>query len=798
MLKNSLLIGLRNIWFNKTSSAINIFGLAIGMATAVLILLWVQNERNFDQYHANAKQTYRVLSHIKISADETWNWNTTPLLLMSEAEKQVPEIEQFSRFKNGNRYAVFRVNDDLFKEEKYAYVDDNWFELFDYQFIEGSPQDALLDPQNIILTESKARKLFGKQQAIGKTIRIDTLDFVVKAIIKDTPSNSSFQFDFMMPIKGYLNDSQNYDNSVSWGNFNYNAFVKLRADADISQVSDKLTNILRENKQGDSTSYHTLQPLSAMHFDRTLMNDNFAVGNSTTVRVFALIGLLILLIACINYVSLATAKAGLRAKEVSVKKIIGASKSLLFRQFMTESVLTSMLAMILSIGLVQLGLEVFNKLTENTLQLDANNGAVWLVFGGTTLAAILLTGIYPSLLLASFRPIKLLQGYSWVGGKNSNFRKGLVILQFFVSIVLIISTIVIYQQLQFIKNKDLGYQKENVLSVVFPYNLFEDQAHRESVLATFKEKMEVQTSAKSVALASESIVNNGSSSSGNLDWEGREPDYNPTVMQMSADANFKDVFELKLLEGRWFEAGNIADEANLILNEAAVKAIKLPAPYVGQSLTFQGNPGKVIGIVKDFHFRSMHETIMPAVICNNPSWRSQIFIKTTGEQTAQALAATEATWKELLPNQPFEYTFEDESFEKLYETDQRTGSLLNIFAGIAIFISCLGLFGLATFATERRTKEIGIRKVLGATVAHIVTLLSKDFLWLVLLAFFIAAPIGWWAMDSWLSNFAYRIDIGWWMLALGGFGALAIAMLTVSMQAIRAAGANPVESLRNE
>ncbi|MBK7870035.1 MAG: ABC transporter permease [Saprospiraceae bacterium] len=798
MLKNNIIIGLRNIWRNKTSAFINIFGLAIGMATAVLILLWVQNELNFDKYHKNAKQTYRVLSHIKVSADEIWNWNTTPMLLLPEAEKQIPEIEQFARFKNGSRYAVFNVNNNLFKEKQYAYVDENWFQLFDYQFIEGASQDALKDLRNIVLTESKAKQLFGKQNAMGKTIRIDTLDFIVKAIIKDNPSNSSFQFDYLLPLAAHWSNPKNYENDESWGNFNYNAFIKIRQDADVTSVSDKLTTVLRDNKQADSTSYHTLQPLPTMHFDHSLMNDGFATGNETTVKVFTLIGLLILLIACINYVSLATAKAGLRTKEVSVKKIIGAGKMLLFRQFMTESVLTSFMAMILSIGLVQLGLGVFNKLTENTLQLDANNWAVWSVFGGTTLVAILLTGVYPSLLLASFQPVKLLRGFSWVAGKNANFRKGLVVMQFFISTVLIISTIIIYQQLRFIKTKDLGYQKEHIFSVIFPYNAFKDGEHRQSSMMTVKEKLQAQTSAKEVALASESIVYNGSSSSGNLDWEGKEPGFDPTVMQMSADADFQELFGLKLVEGRWFEEDNVADENNLILNEAAVKALKLKEPYIGQSLTFQGDPGQVVGIVKDFHFRSMHEAISPAVICNKPGWRSQIFIKTTGEQTAQALAATEAAWKEILPNQPFEYKFEDEAFEKLYEKDQRTASLLNIFAGIAIFISCLGLFGLATFSAERRTKEIGIRKVLGASIGDIATLLSKEFVQLVLVAFAIAAPVGWWAMDKWLQDFAYRVDIQWWMFALAGVAALLIAVFTVSFQAVRAGMSNPVEALRTE
>jgi len=573
MLQNYFKIAFRNLLRNKVSSFINISGLAMGLATAVLILLWVQNEWSFDQYHAKAKQTYRVLSHIKVSADEIWHWSTTPLLLMSEAKEEVPEIEQFARFKNGSEHSVFEVNGNLRKEKAYAYVDENWFELFDYQFVAGSAQDALQDLKNIVLTESQAQQLFGKKDPIGRTIRIDTLDFVVKAIVKDYPSNSSFRFDYLIPLQAYLADSKNDKNDQQWGNFGYNAFLQLRQDADLKKVSEKLTAVLRENKSEDSTSYHTLQALPAMHFDRSLMSDAFTPSNPNIVKVFALIGLLILLIACINYVSLATAKASMRAKEVSIKKIIGAGKMLLFRQFMTESVLTSLLSMFLSIGLVQLGLRFFNTLLDVPLSFELDNWAVWAVFGGTTLVAILLTGIYPSLLLASFQPVRLLRGLSWVGGKNAGFRKGLVVLQFFISTVLIISTIVIYQQLQFIKTKDLGYQKENIFSVIFPYNLFNgpDREYRANMLATFKEKLLTQASIKDATLASESIIHNESSSSGNLDWAGRAKDFNPTVMQMSADADFQQVFGLKLMQGRWFEKGNVADENNLILNEAAIK-----------------------------------------------------------------------------------------------------------------------------------------------------------------------------------------------------------------------------------
>ncbi len=789
---------MRRLWRDRLHTLLNIGGLSVGMAAALLVLLWVQNEWSFDRYHQKAAQTYRILSHIKVSADEIWNWSTTPMGLVIESAKKVPEIQQFARFKKGSEYSVFKIEAQLFKEKKYAYVDNNWFELFDYQFVEGSARDALNDPKNIVLTEAKAQQLFGKRDPIGKVIRIDTLDFVVKAIIKNNPANSSLQFDYLIPIEAYLANPDNYKNDSRWGNFGYNAFVSLHKNADANKVAQKITAVLRENRPGDSTSTNTLQALPAMHFDRSLMSDTFVPGNPNTVRIFAIIGILILLIACINYVSLTTAKASSRAKEVSIKKIIGAHQSSLFRQFMTESILLSALAMILALGLVKIGLQFFNNLMQTPLELNVSNGSIWLVFALIGIGTVLLTGIYPSILLSSFQPIKLLRGLSWVGGNNATFRKSLVVLQFTISIILIISTIVIYNQMQFIKQKDLGFDKENIFSITFPYNIFngEDRAERMNTLLTFQEKLSTQASVTAVATASESLVNNENSSSGNLDWAGKAADYNPTVMQMSADLHFQKLCGLQLVAGRWFEAANEADKNNLVLNESATRALQLKKPYIGQQLTFQGRPGEVIGIVKDFHYRSMHEPIMPAVICNQPDWRGKIFVKTTPEQTAQALATTEKLWKELVPQQPFEYTFEDELFAKLYENDQRTGKLFNIFAGIAIFISCLGLFGLVTYTAERRTKEIGIRKVLGASVSNIVTLLSKDFLGLVMLAAVVAFPLAWYFMNQWLQDFAYRIHIQWWVFLLAGMVALGIAFLTVSAQAIRAAVANPVKSLR--
>ncbi len=797
MLKYHILTGLRNLARGRFSTFINIFGLALGMATTLFILLWVQNEWSFDTYHTDADRIYRLHSHIKISDDETWHWGTTPLLLGDVALEELPEVQASAKMTHAWGGKTLQLNGALFKEKNVAYVAEGWFNVFDYQFFMGDTKTFFEHPNSLIMTRSKSEKLFGAEHPIGKIITIDTTDFVVRGVIADNPVNSSFQLDYLMPLAAHLSNPAIYENESDWGNFNYFTFLKLQTGANQEYIGDKTTALLRSNKPEDTTSYITLLPLADMHFDQTLMSDNFSHGNKRTSRIFTIIGLLILLIACINYVSLTTAKASIRAKEISVKKIIGAGKANLFTQFMLESTITSILSLVLAIGLTHLLLPLFNRIVEQAFQLDYGNPAIWLILAGTTVFAILLTGIYPALLLSSFRPVNLLRGQSWLAGNNAHFRKGLVVLQFVISTTLIISVIIISGQLHFIKNTELGYERANIFSVVIPYGTVPPE-ELEGLRSVFVNELKGENSIDQITTANQMIVNARSTHSGSLDWEGHDPDFQPSVAQLSADDAFQALFELELLEGRWFQAGNIADESNVILNETAVKTFQLKPPYVGQRFSFHGEDGQIIGVVKDFHFRSLREKIMPMVIYNDSWARSWIFVKTTGDRTAAALAAAEKTWAQLLPEEPFEYVFMDESFEKLYRTEQRSGLLFNIFAGIALVISCLGLFGLATFATERRTKEIGIRKILGASATNIVSLISKEFVVLVFIAILIAAPIAWWAMDKWLADFAYRIEIKWWMFALAGVMAIVIAVLTVSFQAVRAAVANPVESLRSE
>jgi ABC-type antimicrobial peptide transport system permease subunit len=509
----------------------------------------------------------------------------------------------------------------------------------------------------------------------------------------------------------------------------------------------------------------------------------------------ALLLFFILIVACINYINLTTAQASRRAKEVGIKKVIGATKKSLFSQFLTESVLTSLLAMIVAFLLTNLSLPFLETATQSKYNLFETD-KIWLVLGGITLVAVLLTGIYPSLLLTRFQPLKIIKGINLLGDKNIFFRKFLVVFQFTFTIFLLIGTLVIFRQLQFIQTKNPGYDRQDVFAIEVPWNA--PIQSKENFASRFTEQLIHENSIAEVTAAKQNMVDNQNSTSGSLDWEGRSPNWNPSTSLFIVNQNFQQFFGLKMAEGRWFRNGSQAEEQNMVLNEMAIRTFKIKKPYIGQRFEINDRKGQIIGIVKDFHFRSMKEQIPPLVMLVNSKWMSYFYVKTKPHQTAQALAGAKKIWSQLVPDQPMKYDFLDESFENLHHREQMQLQLFMAFSGVVLLIACLGLLGLTTFAAETRTKEIGIRKVLGATVSQIVTLLSKDFLTLVTISFVIASPIAWYAMNQWLQDFAYRINISWWIFALAGSAALLIALLTISFQAIKAALANPVSSLRNE
>ncbi|HEY3388414.1 MAG TPA: ABC transporter permease [Prolixibacteraceae bacterium] len=791
MIKNYFKIAWRNLIKNKVISSINIVGLATGMTAAVLILIWVQNEMNFDNDHQQSECIYRLTTK---ENKGNWIWESTPLLLADAAKKEIPEIEKTARLNNYNS-PVFNIDGNLIIQKKCAYVDGDWFGIFHYDFIEGNSTSFGEDLYSVILTASEAKKYFGNRKALNETIRIDNKDYFIKGIVADAPSNSSFQYNAFIPLAALLTNKELRENDENWDNANYITFTKLKASASPLVVAEKLTGVYQKNS-GSKEGLITLISLKDMHFEAELQSSEFVHGNKTTVYIFSALAFLLLLVACINYVNLTTAKASLRGKEVSIKKMIGAKRKHLFYQFMIESLMVSFLSLVVTLLLIHISLPAFNSLTGKDFVLPLSSIRIWRIIGITLLVAILLNSIYPALLLSSFKPLNVFRGFTVLKVKDSYFRKGLVIVQFTISVMLIASTIVIYRQMKFVQQTNPGYSRELVLSFPLPAGVENDK--KELLMQAIKQNLLTQSSIQSVTLANQSIINIGSISTGSADWNGHDDAYNPKIAQLSTDADFQKTMQLQLKEGRWFVQGNIADRNNVVLNETAVNDLKIPAPVIGQRFTFKGRRGEIIGVVKDFHYKSMHDKTGPLIAFNDPQWYRFLMVRTSQGNASKAVQDIQSAWKKFLPGSPLEYSFLDDAFNDLYKEDQKASFFIFIFSIIAIMISALGLFGLAAFTAEQRTKEIGIRKVLGASISTIISLLSKDFIGLVAIAILIASPIAWWGLNNWIQNFAYRIDISWWMFVAAGCVAIVIALVTVSFQAVKAAIANPIKSLRTE
>jgi len=799
MLKNYFKTALRNLLKNKVISLINLFGLSVGMTATVFIFLWVQNEITFNSYQPGKNNIYCINNAIHVSKTEAWVWETSPMPLTDAMAKGIPEVERVSMIKvNKGGGLTFGVNNILFGEKTSAWVDKSWFSMFHYNFVQGNAVAFAKEPFSVILTEEKAKKYFGDAMAVGQVIKVDTVNYTVTGVIKDNPLNSSFQFDILMQLDGYLANPQAKKNADRWGNYNFITFLQLRPGSSKTATEAKINAILDKNRKNNN-DVASLQALPGLHFEEGFQSSSLPHGNKKTTYIFGLLGLLLLVTACINYVNLTTARASLRAKEVSVRKIIGAEKAHLFFQFIAESIVISVCCLIVSLVLVQLLLPVFNTITEKNFRLPLTSAAMWQILLMTLLAATVLNGIYPALLLSSFKPLNVFRGKSVLKMRDGSLRKGLVVFQFVLSIVLIVGTTVIYRQMHYIQTTNPGYNIAQIASVHIPFNAYNKlkDNDRDAFLSSFKNELQKLPGITQVTAGGDEIVNIGSYSSGNADWDGRDTTFNPSVATLSVDEGFANMFGLKLKSGRWFTTTK-ADYKNFIINETAEEAFNMHKPVIGQRFTFGGDTGQIVGIIKDFHFKSLHEKIGPMVLMNNQGTDNYYFVKIEAGNIPKVLSGMAGVWSKFVPADPFTYDFLDDSFDNLYKADVKTSKLIFIFSLIAIVISALGLFGLAAFTAEQRTKEIGIRKVLGATVQQITVLLSKDFLILVGVAIVIASPLAGWAMTKWLQDFAYRISLSAWIFIAAGGVALLIALLSVGVQAIKTALANPVRALRAE
>ena len=791
MFKNYFKTVWRNFLKNMTTSLVNVGGLSIGMTAAVFIFLWVQNEMNFDNYHKDADKIYRVTTNVK---EFGLVWETSPLLLADAIKKEIPEVNETARVRDGNM-PVFNIQNKLSFDTKCAYVDASWFDIFHYDFVAGDASAFATDPNSIILTASDAKKYFGKSDVVGTTIRVDSFNLVVRAIVSDAPANSSFHYTSFIPLLNFLRDASRRENDEQWQNANYHTFLTIKPSTNAAVVSKKITQ-LYQKKSEDNTVASTLMPLTKMHFETETGNSVFIHGNKQTVYIFTVLAIFLLLIACINYVNLTTAKAGLRSKEVSIRKIVGANRMQLFYQFVAEALLVSIVSLFFTLFLVQLCLPAFNSLTNKIFVLSGTDSSMWRVIGITLIAAFVLNSIYPALTLSSLKPLSVFKGFTVLRIKDTYFRKALVVFQFTVSIILIAGTIVIYKQMEFVRQTNPGYNKSQIITFHLPPSINQDK--KEILIETIKQDLLKNSGIEHVSVANQSIVDIGSFSAGAADWDGHDSSFHPKIAQLSVDPDYAETMQLHMREGRWFQSSNQADKNNVVLNETAINELHIHAPYIGQRFAWKGIPGQIIGVVKDFKFKSLHDKTGPLVAFQKPSWYNQFVVRVSAGNISQGVKAIQNTWQKFFPGDPVDYNFLDDAFNDLYKSDQQTSRLIFVFAMIAVFISSLGLFTLAAFTAEQKAKEIGIRKVLGASVAGVTQLLTKSFLKLVGVALVIACPIAWPVMNNWLQNFAYRIDMNVWMIIVAGLVAMIIAILTISFQAVKAAMANPVKSLRSE
>jgi putative ABC transport system permease protein len=794
MIKNIFKVAFRNLWKHRVFSLINILGLTVGMTACFLIYLYVKFELSYDSFHTKADRTYRAVADIK-TPTEVINAGGPAWAVAPNAKEEFPEIEQFVRIAGGDN-VLFRKGDIKFEEENSMWADSSFFKVFDFKLIKGDPATALRDPFSIVFTESAAKKYFGKEDPVGQTLLItgDAHPAKVTGIMEDIPENSQIKGDVVLSMSTITREwNKNLDQQ--WGNYGSQAFFLLKPNTNFKTLEKKFPAFLekrngKEMKESQMYASIFLEPLKDVYLYTT--RNGSKTGNINNVYIFSIVAVFILVIACINFVNLTTARSVERAKEVGVRKVVGALKGQLARQFISESVILCLIAFVLTLGLAALLLPLFNNLSGKIISTGIFSNVSYIVTLFIAAIAIgLLAGLYPALVLSSFKPISVLKGRFSTGTKGIMLRKGLVIAQFTISIALIISTIIVYNQMNYMRNQELGFSKDQVMVV---------NTNNDPGKSSFNQAVKDIPGIRSTAMSSS--VPGGGNPGAYSEIENKNGDLQIANLDLYfVDFDYIPHYKIKMLAGRAFSKDFLTDTTQaMVLNEAAIKMFGYSSPEqaIGRRFKQWGREGKIIGVMKDFHFRSLQQPIKPLSMRIEPGGSNLLSISVPAANVPATVAAIESKWKQYIPNRPFSYFFLDEFFDKQYRTEERFGKLFLNFAVLAIFISCLGLLGLASYSTIQRTREIGIRKVMGASVSSIVNLLSKEFLVLVLISFIVAAPLSWYFMHKWLQDFAYRTNIAWWVFAIAGSLAIMIAIVTISFQAIKAAIANPVKSLRTE
>jgi predicted permease len=790
MIRNYIKVAVRNLLRQKGFSFINIFGLALGISCTALIGMWVNDELSYDKFHNGYDRMYRVTStlpELKVHAAVT----SAPLALALKNE--IPEVEEAVRMTSYNRDLV-QVGDSKFEEKGMIYADSNFFSVFTFPFIKGDSKSALQNPEGIVITEAMAMKYFGSTDVLEKTIRKnDKDDFTVTGVIANIPSNSHLQFDFVQPMRYLARTSNDLKNNV-WDNFNYFTYLKLNDKAQLTKsniagLEKKMQAIYKKNEPDLKVAF-LLQPLEEIHLHSKFLADIQGHGNAQNVYIFMVVAVFILVVACLNFMNLATARAARRAKEVGLRKVVGAIRPHLIGQFLAESLVVALLSLALALLIIFIVLPYFNTLGGKNLALDITN--VQLIGGllGITILTGLLAGSYPALYLSGFVPATVLKGNFNGGGSGSVFRNTMVVIQFAVSISLIVGTTIVYRQLKYIQQLNLGYDKENLLYVPMSgemwskYDALRVSLGNNRLTSQYSFISELPTTSSGATIS--------------VEWQGKDPNTQPLFYNLAIDENFEEVFKTTFVEGHGYGEDAKADSINIIVNETALKTMDMKlASAVGTKIKVWGREVTIIGVVKDFNFKPVQETIGPMFLHRN-TWGGYAMVRTHPGETESTIKALEQICKEINPSYPFNYSFLDQDINNLYQAEQRLGSLFNVFAVLAIVISCLGLYGLSAYLAERRTRELGIRKVLGASGFQLVYLLSATFTRPILIATAVAVPLAWYGMSQWLTGFAYHITIDWTIFLVAFLSALVIAWLTVSFESIKAATTNPVKSLRSE
>jgi len=783
MIKNYIKTALRSFKRHKSSFLINVIGLSIGMACSILIFLWVFDELGHDRFHEDIDQIYQVMEHQSFSGD-MFTTHSTPGILAPTLKEEVPEFQYVATY-TWNMDFLFTKGDKSLKENG-LYARPDFFHILSIPLVQGSRDELLLKPKSVVISKEMAKKYFGEDNPVGESITLNSEELLtVTGVFRKLPENSSIQFDYVLPFEDWLKTNEW---ATDWGNNGPRTIAKLHAGVDVDALNAKINDFIKERNEGSNVDLF-VHPFADLYLYGQFEQGEVAGGRIDYVYLFSVVAIFILLIACINFMNLSTAKATKRAKEVGIRKSIGASKGSLVGQFIGESMIITFFSLFLSILLVEAFLPVFNGLTDKVIDVNYFEPVLLLTFIGTALFTGLLAGSYPAFYLSSFEAVKTLKGSLKSSAGEVFARKGLVVFQFTLSVILIICTIVVYQQIQFTQTKNLGYDKENLL-------YFSVEGGLNDSWDSFRQEISTIQGVTSVSRAGATFMGRNSNTSG-LDWPGKDPETLVLFENVSADYGLIETLGFELTDGRTHVREFGADTSRIIINQKAADIMSMEKP-VGKFITLWDQETEIIGLVKDFNFQSLRQEIEPLFFRLAPQYTWRAYVRINNSEIQNTIAGIEEVYKRFNPTYPFDYEFMDDQYAALYRSEQRIGDLAKYFSIFAILISCLGLFGLSAFTAEQRAKEIGVRKVLGASVQNLVLLLTKDFTKLVLFAILIAIPVSWWVMDRWLSDFAYQSGLDWWIFMASGILAVVIAWLTVSWQSIRAAWANPVKSLKSE